>query len=71
MNANRWFLSQLFRAGLHVVLDQLGLVVEQLLLRRRAGHVQIDHVLRLGREVRLARRKRMIGRRRRGTARCR
>ena len=45
-------LEQLVGAGLHVVLDQLGLVVEQVLLGRSARHVQVDDALGLGREVR-------------------
>ena len=43
------YLQQFVRTGLHVVLDQRRLVVEQILLRRGAGHVQIDHMLGLGR----------------------
>ena len=45
-------LQQLVGAGLHVVLDQLRLVVEQVLLRRRAGHVQVDDALGPRRELR-------------------
>src|SRR5262249_38876014 len=41
--------------GLPVALNQLGLVVEQVQVRRRAGQVQVDHPRRAGREVRLAR----------------
>ena len=44
--------QQLRRASLAVVLDQLRLVVEQIELRRRADHVQVDHVLGLRRKVR-------------------
>ena len=56
-------LEQLVGAGLHVVLDQLGLVVEQVLLRRAARHVQVDDALGLGREVRRPGRHRVVGRR--------
>ena len=38
-------LEELVGAGLAVVLDQLRLVVEQVEVRRRAGHVQVDHPL--------------------------
>ena len=44
--------QQLVRARLHVMLDQLGLEVEQVLLRRSARHVQVNHPLGLGCEVR-------------------
>ena len=44
-------LEQLVGARLHVVLDQRGLLVEQVLLGRSAGHVQVDYPLGLGREV--------------------
>src|SRR5262249_61045560 len=44
--------EQLVRARLHVLFDEFGLVVEQLLLRRRAGHVQVNHILGLGRKHR-------------------
>ena len=46
---------------LAVVLLQRRLVVEQIELRRRAGHEQIDDVLGLRREVRRARRERTVG----------
>src|SRR5262249_36912147 len=40
-------LEQLVRTGLHVQLDERRLVVEQLLLRRRAGHLEVNNALRL------------------------
>ena len=46
-------------------LRQLRLVVEQIHLRRRAGLEQIDHALRLGREVRQTRQSAVAARRRR------
>ena len=52
MNANRSPSSELLRALLPSALDEFRFVVEQIVLRRRAGHVQIDHRLRLGCEVR-------------------
>ena len=39
-------------AFLAVELEEFGLVIEELVLRGRAGHVQIDDALRLGGEVR-------------------
>ena len=45
-------LEELVRAGLAVALHQLRLVVEQLQLRRAAGHVQVDDLLGLGRKMR-------------------
>ena len=44
-------LEQRVGARLQVVLDELGLVVEQILLRRPARHVQIDDLLGLGGEM--------------------
>ncbi len=35
-------LHERFRAGLHIQLNQLGLIVEHIQSRRRAGHVQVD-----------------------------
>src|SRR4051812_33321713 len=43
-------LEQLVGAGLHVMLDERRLVVEEILLGRSARHVQIDDALRLGRK---------------------
>ena len=63
MKANRSPLMQRFGAVLAVQLDQLRLVVEQIQLRRRAGHVQIDDPLRLGRKMRRLRGERIGGRR--------
>ena len=45
-----------------MVLDQFGLVVEQVLLGRSSGHVQIDDSLGLGREVRRPGLDRVVGR---------
>src|SRR5579864_2582663 len=44
---------QVGRNRLPVVLVQLRLVVEQIQLRRRAGHEQVNHALGLWREMRL------------------
>ena len=55
-------LEQLVGAGLHVVLDQGRLVVEQVLLGRGARHVEIDDPLGLGREVRRPGDHRVVGR---------
>jgi hypothetical protein len=44
--------QQVVRAGLQVVLDQLGLIVPQIVLRRRARHVQVDHPFHFGRQRR-------------------
>ncbi len=55
-------LEQLVGARLHVMLDELGLEVEQVLLRRTARHVQIDNALGLGCEVRRPGRHRVVGR---------
>src|SRR5437764_5724833 len=49
-------LEQRFGTWLHVQLIQLRLVVEQIMLRRRAGHVQVDNTLRLRRKHRRLRR---------------
>ncbi len=46
--------QKLVRAGLHVELHELRLVVEKVLLRRRARHVQVDDGLGLRRRGRLA-----------------
>ncbi len=43
--------QQLRWARLAVVLDQFRLVIEQVELRRRANHVQVNHMLSLGRKV--------------------
>ena len=56
MNANRSPWNELRRNLLTVVLLQRRLVVEQIELRRRAGHEQIDDVLGLRRKVRRLRR---------------
>ncbi len=53
-------LEQLVGAGLHVVLDEFRLVVEQVLLRRRARHVQVDDRAGLGGGFRLAERQRVV-----------
>ena len=47
--------QQIVGARLHVQLDELGLVVEQFVLRRRAGHVQVDDAFGLRRELRRTR----------------
>ena len=52
-------LGERLRQRLAVQLDQLRLVVEQVERPRRAGHVQPDHRLHLGREMRLLRRQRV------------
>ena len=54
-------LEQFLGAGLHVQLDQLGLVVEQLLLGRSARHVQINDALGLRREMGRTGRHRVVG----------
>ena len=51
MKANFWFLSSSIGARLQVVLDERGLVIEEILLGRPARHVQIDNSLGLGREM--------------------
>jgi hypothetical protein len=48
------------------VLHEFRLVVEEIQMGRRAGHVEIDHPLHLRREVGLMRRERIRCRRRRG-----
>ena len=53
--------NEFSRYLLAVVLLQRGLVVEQIELRGRPGHEQIDDVLRLGREVRRPRHERSVG----------
>lgn len=53
-------LEQFIRAGLHVELYELGLVVEQILLRRRAGHFEINNAAGSGRQRWSPRRQRPI-----------
>src|SRR5205823_5155900 len=48
--------EQLVRARLQMVLDELRLVVEEVVLRRGAGHVQINDALHFRRKVRWLRR---------------
>src|SRR5262245_14263655 len=48
-------LDERIRTGLAVALDQLGFVVVEIQMRRRASQVQVNHPLRLGRVVGLAR----------------
>ena len=60
MNANRSPLMNSSGMSWPSCFVQLRLVVEQIELRRRAGHEQIDDALRLGREVRRARRERAV-----------
>src|SRR5438445_6853764 len=53
-------LEQIIRARLHVHLDQLGLVIEQVVLRWSAGHVQVDYAPGFWQAVRLPRRHRVV-----------
>ena len=61
MKANRWFFSSSSGQGCMLCLTSFGLVVEQVLLRRRARHVQVDDALGLRREVRRPGRQRVVG----------
>ena len=58
-------LQELIRAVLAAVLDQFRLVIEQIELRRRSRHVEIDDPLGGPREVRRSRCERVVGRDRR------
>ena len=49
---SRWPIADRFGQVLVVPVVHDGLVIEQIHLRRTADHVQIDDLLRLGREVR-------------------
>ena len=53
-------LEQFRRRELAVVLGQFGLVVEQFQVARCAGLEDVDHPLRLRREMRLSRRERIV-----------
>ena len=55
-------LEQGIGARLQVVLDELRLVIKQILLRRPARHVQINHSLGFGREMRRPGLVRVVGR---------
>ena len=54
-------LEHLVGTWLHVILNQLRLILEEVLLRRRSRHVQVDDMLGLRRELRGARRERVVG----------